>query len=504
MIEIKAGNVSTEIIPDEASASSLKALLLRDFKVEIPGAKFTWAVMQGLSDDMACLWEKNEEDNIELKIRSGLLPRLIAALNKANIEFTVSGDNRGLTSPKLSGTKVPLFPYQYEAVKAAFGNTTDIGWTPRGVLEVATGGGKTEIAVAMYEMNPVPTFFLVHRKDLLLQAKERFLKYGHKSGIIGDSKFQPEANLNIATLQTLKKILIDPRHENYKRTVKLIQSCKQVFFDECHLFASNLDKGNEFIAVADAFEAPYRWGLTATPFMRSQYDNMLLEGVAGPSIYKIGYADLVKLGRLTPAKVIIKRVDAKIGVTAKVSIRASNKSKGDYWREVESKGIKSHEKRTALIIKEIESGPFPLLVLVKTKEQAEYIQSVYQGNARNDGYVSAEPILFLSGSSKAKDRREAIKEMGAGNIDVIMATTIFDEGVDVPNLRKVVLASGGKSDVKAIQRVGRALRKSEGKDEAIIIDFDDRHHALLKRHAQARQAVYKEQGYIVEFEGEKI
>ena len=500
MIEIKVGNVSSEIIPDQRSASSLKALLMRDFKVDIPGAKFTWAVKSGHSDGKACLWEKNEEEDIELKIRSGLLPRLTAAMTKANIEFTITGDNRGLTSPKLSGTKVPLFSYQYEAVKAAFGNTTDIGWTPRGVLEVATGGGKTEIAVSMYEMNPVPTFFLVHRKDLLLQAKERFLKYGHKSGVIGDSKFQPQANLNIATLQTLKKILIDPRHKNYKKTVELIQSCKQVFFDECHLFASNLDKGNEFIAVADAFESPYRWGLTATPFMRSQYDNMLLEGVAGPSIYKIGYADLVKLGRLTPAKVIIKRVKGSVNVTEQPGGRSSNKAKADYWRRVEEKGIKSHVSRTESIIEEIKSGPFPLLVLVKTKDQAQYIQNVYQRDARNDGYVSAEPILFLSGASKAKDRREAIKDMQNGGRDVIMATTIFDEGVDIPSLRKVILASGGKSDVKVIQRVGRALRKSKGKDEAIIIDFDDRHHALLERHAKARQKVYKEQGYTIEEE----
>ena len=497
MIEILPGNVFTHVLYDKWGASPLKNNLNEKMKVDIPGAQYLWAVKCGDSDGQARLWEDLLDDqgnHYGVRIRSGLIPRLIDLLERNNVQWKPGHDNRGLFSQyQLQPTQIKLRLYQHAAIAAAFGNSGRFGWWPRGVIAVATGGGKTEIAVAMYEMNPRATFFLVHRKDLLIQAKERFEKYGHTVGIIGDGKFNPEPGINIATMQTLASVFKDPMSSRGLVLAALVSDCKQVFFDESHLMASNEEKGNQFVGVSDFFDVPFRWGLTATPFLRDQYDNLLLESVTGQALYRISTMELVNLGFLTRPKVIVRKVPDKINLPMNWSRDKSNKARAAHWRKVETAGIKLHQGRTALIIEEVDKGPWPVLVLVKTMEQAEFIQHMYGLNHTGE-------LQILSGKDKIDVRRTAVERLQSGDLKFLIVTTLFDEGIDIPELRKVILAGGGKSDVKTIQRVGRTVRKAPGKGEAIIIDFDDAHHPMLAKHFKARMNVFIEQGFEVEHE----
>lgn len=501
MIKIEPSNVWTKLTYDSTGASPLKNILNSHFKVDVPGAQFLYMVKSGQWDGKASLWEDEVDpvtkDHTGVNIRTGLVPRLIEVLNMGGVEWEAGSDHRTLPyNHTLQSTKVPIRPYQYDAVKAAFQNRCfGFNWWPQGVQSIATGGGKTELAVAMYEMNPMPTAFLVHRKDLLVQAKTRFEKYGYDVGIIGYGKVNPKSDITIATMQTLYSIIqkddsTDPRT---KKLEQWLQGINQVFFDEAHLMASDEKRGNQFVYVADRIPASFRWGLTATPFMRAQYDNLLLEAVTGKVLYKISTNELVNLGYLTPPKVIIKNVPGKMTVTRDWKQSRSNKAKAEYWRTVESKGIKFNSARTALIIDEIKQGPYPCLILVKTIEQADYINTLYKNDTGKD-------IPFVSGKSSVNDRLSAVEGLRNGTIPAIMATTIFDEGIDIPELMKVILASGGKSAVKLIQRVGRVVRKADGKEEAIIIDFDDAHHTMLANHFKARLNTYNEQGFNTVYE----
>lgn len=498
MINIEPGNVWTCVLYDKQGASPLKNILNSGLQVDVPGAKYTWAYKSRQWNGKACLWEDivdGHNQHVGISIRTGLLPRLTKLLDKGKVPWQYGADRRNLPlNHQLNKTQVKLRDYQYDAVKAAFGHTQgNLGWWPRGVLEMATGSGKTNVAVAMYEMNPVPTFFLVHRKDLLIQAKERFEQYGHTVGVIGGGEFNPVAGLNIATLQTLKSIFEDTESTRAGSLAVMMLNCKQVFFDECHLMASSLEKGNEFVGVADKFDVPFRWGLTATPFMRTAYDNMLLESVTGHSLYRLTSKQLIDMGYLTSPKVIMKHVPDKMNITLDWKKGRANTAKTKHWRKVESQGIKNNEIRTNLILDEMEKGPYPILVLVKTVEQANYIQKMYVSR----GHAIPQ---FLSGKDKAVTRREAVRDLRDGTTKLLIATTIFDEGVNIPELAKVILASGGKSAVKTIQRIGRALRKAPGKTEAVIIDFQDGHHKMLKKHADARMKIYEEQEFEIVME----
>lgn len=95
----------------------------------------------------------------------------------------------------------------------------------------------------------------------------------------------------------------------------------------------------------------------------------------------------------------------------------------------------------------------------------------------------------------AKNRRNALEAFKAGELKRIVATSLADEGLDVPRASVLVLVSGGRSRAKAEQRTGRVLRQFAGKAHGTIHDFADTFHPLMRKHAEARQTVYKQLGY---------
>lgn len=82
---------------------------------------------------------------------------------------------------------------------------------------------------------------------------------------------------------------------------------------------------------------------------------------------------------------------------------------------------------------------------------------------------------------------------GGGNL--LIATQIGDEGVDLPKVDGLILAVGGKADKVNVQRAFRPLTSAEGKTRAVVVDFDDRQHGVLRRQSAARRKIYKSLGF---------
>jgi len=99
-------------------------------------------------------------------------------------------------------------------------------------------------------------------------------------------------------------------------------------------------------------------------------------------------------------------------------------------------------------------------------------------------------VPFISGKDPAFVRKKTIDDMRQGRSGVMIASTIADEGLDIKPLQGLILAGGGKSSVKALQRVGRTLRPFKGKYSAEIIDFNDNAKWLIK-HSLARVRLYE-------------
>jgi superfamily II DNA or RNA helicase len=93
---------------------------------------------------------------------------------------------------------------------------------------------------------------------------------------------------------------------------------------------------------------------------------------------------------------------------------------------------------------------------------------------------------MASGNMGASDRAKSLKDLGRGRLDTIVCTNIFDEGIDVKEVGGVVMAAGTKSAPAFMQRTGRAIRKKDGNNRAVVIDFIDYQHPMLLKHSRQR------------------
>lgn len=403
----------------------------------------------------------------------GLVPDLLNKAAKKNITCTVNYTGPARIPGNFHPYGVPLHPYQQDGVNTVLNNTHPVlGWNPRGIIQVATGGGKTEMAVAIYQSLPLPTIFFVHLKQLLSQTAKRFQKYGITPGVIGDGNFTI-GNITIATVQTVTSLL----KKGDASVHSLLKNANQVFFDEAHGIAATVAKGNTLVDISRLMENAFiRWGLTATPFMRDQYSNMLLEGVTGSVIYKINSEELIKLGYLTPPEIRMVRIP-KVPCPGK-------------WPEVYDSGIVLNSARNDIILNEVKAAPKPCLIMCTQVAHAKIIE-------RNSQYFNIR-MGYLDGQTDTNERNRQINELKIGNLDAVVCTTIFNAGVDIPELKSLVLAAGGKSKVAQLQKLGRGLRRAPNKPTVKIIDFYDVSAKVLERHSKARMQIWKDEGFKVE------
>jgi superfamily II DNA or RNA helicase len=119
-----------------------------------------------------------------------------------------------------------------------------------------------------------------------------------------------------------------------------------------------------------------------------------------------------------------------------------------------------------------------VLVLVGSIEHGKLLQSKIDGS------------LVLHSKMGAKRRREAMEALRSGTLRCGIATSLADEGLDIPRLNTLILAAAGRSESKAEQRTGRVLRSFLEKTHGTIHDFWDWQHPLLLAQARARAKVY--------------
>ena len=127
-------------------------------------------------------------------------------------------------------------------------------------------------------------------------------------------------------------------------------------------------------------------------------------------------------------------------------------------------------KQTLIIVKKIDHGDIISDLLTATKQ-----------------FI---PHQFIHGSLATEERTEGLDNFKNGITKVLIASSILDQGVDIPNIDVLIFASGGNSYIRAIQRVGRGLRIHDNKDHLTVIDFSDRTNKYLAKHSIERFKTY--------------
>lgn len=365
----------------------------------------------------------------------------------------------------------------------------------RAIIQVATGGGKTLIvSKIIQELGVSPFIFYVLTKDLMYQAKERLEDYmqGLEVGLIGDGICEIK-EINIMTIQTAYKcqeehkeskkkkeeefvglddedesLLKEENMDHLKRRAEildLIKNAKGVYMDEAHHAAARTCQE----IIGSSKDAYYIYGGTATP-ERTDNAELMIEGVFGRKVCDISASFLIDRGVLIAPDIFY--------FTLK-----DNKLKSINYQQDYKNNISENQQRNDHIIEVanyMQSKNIPTLILVQRINHGKYLESKIKGST------------FIEG--KSKKRQESFKDVESKKKNLIITTSLGDEGLDLKRLKCLIMGSGGKSPIKCKQRVGRVIRAcpEENKKFAWVFDFNDVGRWVCD-HAKERKNILKKE-----------
>jgi len=390
-------------------------------------------------------------------------------LRELEVECSMIDYEQETISPKLEGIK--FRDDQLEALSSMVK-------AKRGVWKAPTGSGKTIIISGLVSAFCYDrALVLVHTKDLLMQTKYELERFFPDVGIIGDGRNEPE-DITVATVQTLSNMDLK---EFGKQWGLLI-------VDEVHhvrKFGGVWDK------VLSKIYAPARFGLTAT-LPEDKEGILTMEGLIGPIIGKTSYEELQDNDILAKPKLKLIWVPERSTDNLKGRYGDSYDKDGNLVPGVYYHGIVKNRTRNDLIVKTTEefiSKDLTVLVMVERLEHGEELFKMTEA-------IMPGKFMFLHGDTPAKIREEQRRVFEDKECSGIIATRVWSEGINVKSIGAVINAVGGESEIAALQRFGRGMRKTEGKDVIWLVDFLDCNHRWFQKHSMKRLCMYFEQGWI--------
>jgi len=353
----------------------------------------------------------------------------------------------------------------------------------RMIARVATGGGKSRIARMCHARIGRRTLFVTTRNLLMYQMKDGFEESGYKVGVIGDGEWNPLSGdhvINVAMIQTLAQNLTEPdmwddsadaqRQRRIRaKTLEFLATVDLLIAEEAH------EAGGEsyFNVVMACRNAHYALALTATPFMRDGAEgNMRLMARFGR--VGIDITEKMLIDRAVLAKPYFRYHELKAKPSKLYRTTA-------YQRAIELGIVDATERNQAIKDHCVTAAEYGLtaMILVGRKNHGDLLNRLLTSAGLR--------TRFIYGASKAELRKKTLKALAAGELDVLIGSTILDVGVDVPSVGTIVLAGGGKAEVAMRQRIGRGLRaKKTGPNVVPVLDFTDFFNNHLAGHALER------------------
>lgn len=314
----------------------------------------------------------------------------------------------------------------------------------RALVVSATGTGKTYLAAFdLKENNPNRYLFIVHREQIIDKAIESYVKAAHINrndiGKMVGGKFESDKKYIFASIQTLSQKGV------YSGFTK--DYFDYIAIDEVHRAAAT-----SYLKVMNYFTPKFMLGLTATP-ERTDGQNIyelfdynlayeirlqqaLEEGMLAPFHY-YGISDIEIHGKIVDENTTFKELtsDARVNyIISKLDVYGHS-------------GNKAHG-----------------LIFCSKVEEAVELSNVFN----EKGYKT----MALTGKNTQQERERAVESLESDDgLDYIFTVDIFNEGIDIPKVNQVIMLRATESSIIFIQQLGRGLRKSEGKEYVVVIDF---------------------------------
>jgi len=443
--------------------------LYQYFTVEIPHAKLNprWnkAIRYGAWDGNAHLFNKLSgrlatglvplvqdlyPDSVLTDVRKRVDPQWHNEKIKESFKYSLEGPDDGRGA------------YQEKAVQRAIRHM-------KGIIKVATNGGKTKIAAGIIKVLNTETLYLVHRKTLLHQVAREIEKFtGMKCTKYGDGA-RTIGQITVAMIQSLPKPI--------KKNKPFYDQFNLMIMDECqHGSASTWYK------ISMVMRAKFKIALSGTPWTQKDDRDLKLVSVFGPRV-------LIDIKN----QYLIKKGWSARPTIHFWPIKAEENSMS--WRMAYNNMIvdnSEYNETVVQIVREKYEKGLPVLVIVNQKRHGHRIYKRLLGEEIDS--------VYLDSTQQTVYREKCLDRFKKGKLGCIVATPIFDEGVDVPAIKCLVLAGGGKAPITLLQRVGRALRKkSQGENTAEIHDFIHYGNYYLLSHTEERIKVYEGEDFDIQW-----
>jgi len=387
---------------------------------------------------------------------------IIDYLNNSCIGFTDSVLDL-MPCPELQSSMI-LRDYQKQALDAWIFNGK------RGVIVLPTGSGKTVIGIKAISLLNTPTIVIVPTLDLLDQWRSRLKKeFTIEVGILGGGE------------QEIKALTVSTYDSAYIHAARLGNKFGLIIFDEVHHLPAEGYKH-----IAEMFASPFRMGLTAT-YEREDGLHSELNRLVGGKVFEKKVKELAG-EHLSPFR--LQKIAVELTEEEQKEYEHNQGIFADYLRRC------NITIRTPLDFQKIviRSGRDPnarkaLLARNKARDIAlnsvskiEKFREILKKHTDSRLFIFTEHNKLVHKISKeflipaityrtvGKERSEILDRFRSGIYRAVVTSKVLDEGIDVPEADVGVILSGTGSGRAFIQRLGRILRKKEGK-EAVLYEI---------------------------------
>ena len=310
------------------------------------------------------------------------------------------------------------------------------------MLYEATGTGKTVTAVMDAKAIGKRVLFLAHTRELVEQAASQFAKLwpGVSVGQYVNDRKDLEAYVLCATIQSVEHNLdaFAPDEFGY------------LIIDECHHGTADT-----YQKVLSYFQPSFTLGLTATP---ERMDGEDLLGIFESVAHKLDIRTAVETGVLVPVRCIRVKTNIdlrdvrihgfrydQLDLEEKIRVPARNQLIVDTWLEY----VKGK----------------PTVVFCTSVRHAEEVAELFR-----EAGIEASSV---SGKTKPTERKRILQSYEKGEIPVLCACDLLNEGWDSPHTQVLFMARPTMSKTIYMQQLGRGMRQCEGKDFLMVFDFVD-------------------------------
>lgn len=316
----------------------------------------------------------------------------------------------------------------------------------KALLISATGTGKTYAsAFALRDEEPKKALFLVHREQIAKQAMESYRKvFGNEKrmGLLSGNSKDYDVDYLFSTMNMMAKPEI---RERFQR-----DAFQTIIIDEAHRTGAN-----SYQNIMAYFKPSFWLGMTASPERTDDFD--VFEAFHHNIAYEIRLQQAMEENLLCPFHYF--------GIT---DLRFD----GNIVDDKTDFNLLTADIRVDYVINRAEYYGFSGdrvkgLVFCSSKKEAKIFSEKF--NSR--GFRS----IALTGLDKQEKREEAIERLVSDSredyLDYIFTVDIFNEGVDIPDINQVIMLRPTESPIVFVQQLGRGLRKANGKEYVVILDF---------------------------------